>query len=122
VAARDRDAAARVPDRVSEIRPTPLQAVFIPLSVVALVCGVVAITALELGIPPGHPLVRVAVLIGTPLLVVVGADAIVRVWRSARAWASVDRGRAAVRVVWIAAMAAGLLVAAAGSIAILSAP
>ena len=37
-----------VPSRVPETRPTPLQDAFIYLSVVVLVCGVVAISALNL--------------------------------------------------------------------------
>ena len=40
-----------VPQRVPETRPTPLQDSFIRLSIVVLVCGVVAIMALELGTP-----------------------------------------------------------------------
>ena len=35
---------------------------YIQLSVVALVCGAVAITALELGVPLGSPLVKLCVL------------------------------------------------------------
>ena len=110
-----------MPERVPETRPTPLQRVFIPLSVVALACGVVAITALELGARPVDPLVRLPVLVGTLLLIAVGGDAIARIWRSVLAWAPLDRGRAAFRVVWIAALVLGLTVVAAGAVAILTA-
>ena len=53
-----------VPQRVPEVSPTPLTEWFIYLSVVVLVCGVVAIMALELGTPVSSPLVKVPVLIG----------------------------------------------------------
>jgi hypothetical protein len=112
-----RDLHARVP----ETAPTPLQDAFIPLSLVALICGAFAITALELGVPPSHLLIKVAVLVGAALLAAVGADAIVRVWRSARAWSSIDRGRAAFRVVWIAAIVAGLAILGAVAFAIVRA-
>jgi hypothetical protein len=111
----------RLPSRVPETAPTPLQGIFIELSLVALVCGAAAITALELGVPPREPLVKIAAFACAVLLFVVCADAIVRIWRSARAWSAVDRGRAAFRIVWIAAVAAGLLAVAAGTVAILSA-
>ena len=44
-------AARIVPQRVPELEPTPLQSSFIYLSIVVLVCGVIAIGALELGTP-----------------------------------------------------------------------
>lgn len=105
-----RDAAGRrlVPARVPEPRPTPLQGVFIYLSTVVLICGVAAITAIELGTPIGAPLVRIPALIGGALLAVLTVDAIVRVWRSAWAWLPVDRGRGLFRFVWVAALAVGL--------------
>jgi hypothetical protein len=99
-----------VPQRVPELRPTPLQGGFIYLSIVALVCGVVAIMALELGTPMSSPLVKVPVLVGGAILVVVTADALVRVWRSVWAWRPVDAGRAAFRVVWVVVLAASLVV------------
>jgi hypothetical protein len=110
-----RDASGRplVPSRVPEERPTPLQEAFIPVSVVALVCGVVAISALELGTPLASPLVRGPMLVSGLLLAIVGADAFVRVWRSAFAWLRVDRGRGLFRFVWVAAIALGV----AGSLA-----
>ena len=99
-----------VPQRVPELRPTPLQDGFIYLSIVALVCGVVAIMALELGTPMSSLLVKVPVLVGGAILVVVTADALVRVWRSVWAWRPVDAGRAAFRVVWVVVLAASLVV------------
>jgi hypothetical protein len=110
-----------LPSRVPETAPTPLQGVFIELSLVALVCGAAAITALELGVSPREPLVKVATLVGALLLGVVGVDAIVRIWRSARAWSVVDRGRALFRIVWIAAVVIGLLALTVGALAILTA-
>lgn len=89
-----------VPQRVPEIRPTPLQGAFIYLSIVALVCGVIAIAALELGTPMTSLIVKVPVLIGGGVLLAVTADALVRVWRSVGAWRPIDRGRAAFRLVW----------------------
>ncbi len=98
-----------VPSRVPETRPTPLQAGFIYLSIVVLVCGVVAIASLELGSALDAPQVRVPVLIGGVVLVAVTLDAIVRIWRSAFAWMPVDRGRAWFRLVWVATLALSLL-------------
>ncbi len=93
------------PRRVAETRPTPLQHHYVTLSALALVCGAIAITALELGLPPGALLVKVCVLIGAPLLFVTMADAALRIWRSAWAWMPVDRGRGLVRLTWLAAIA-----------------
>jgi hypothetical protein len=98
-----------VPQRVPEVRPTPLTEWFIHLSVVVLVCGVIAIMALELGTPMSSPLVKVPVLLGGVLLLVVNADALIRVVRSARAWQPVDRGRAWARVVWAVVLAGSLV-------------
>jgi len=75
-----------VPQRVPELRPTPLQGVFIYLSVVVLICGVFAIMAMGLGTPMSSWLVKVPVLIGGVLLLAVTIDALVRVWRSVGAW------------------------------------
>jgi hypothetical protein len=97
-----------VPQRVPEVRPTPLTDWFIYLSVVVLVCGVVAIMALELGTPMSSPLVRVPVLVSGVLLLAVNVDALVRVWRSARAWWPIDRGRAWFRVLWAAVLGGSL--------------
>jgi hypothetical protein len=102
-----------VPQRVPELKPTPLQGAFIYLSIVVLVCGVVAIMALELGTPMSSPLVRIPVLVGGAVLLLVTADALVRVWRSVGAWRPVDAGRAAFRLVWVAVLAGSLVVVAA---------
>jgi hypothetical protein len=91
------------PRSVPELRPTPLQRHYISLSVVALVCGAIAISALELGAPLGSPLVKLCVVIGAPLLFLTTADAAVRIWRSAWAWMPVDPGRGAFRLAWFAA-------------------
>jgi hypothetical protein len=93
-----------VPSRVPETRPTPLQGVFIYLSIVVLACGVIAIMALELGTPASSPLVKVPVLIGGSLLILVSADAIVRIWRSAFAWLPVHRPTGLFRFVWVAVL------------------
>ena len=100
------------PQRIPETRPTPLQNWFIYLSVVVLVCGVIAITALEMGARPTDPLVRLPVLLGAALLAVVSIDALVRVWRSAWAWLPVDRGRGLTRFVWAAVLAGSFTAAA----------
>jgi hypothetical protein len=103
------------PQRIPETHPTPLQDWFIYLSVVVLVCGVIAISALELGAPLSDPIVRWPLVIGGVLLVAVTADALVRVWRSAWAWLPVDRGRGLFRFVWSAVLG-GVLVAAAATV------
>jgi hypothetical protein len=108
-----------VPQRVPELKPTPLQGAFIYLSTMVLVCGVMAITALELGTPMSSPLVRIPVLIGGAVLLVITADALVRVWRSVGAWRRVDAGRAAFRLVWVAVLAGSLLVVATAMLAVL---
>jgi hypothetical protein len=94
---------------------------FIYLSIVVLVCGVIAIMALELGTPMSSPLVKVPVLVGGVVLLAVNADALVRVARSARAWMPVDRGRGWFRVLWAAVLAAALLVIAAIVIVVVTA-
>jgi hypothetical protein len=102
-----------VPQRVPELAPTPLQSSFIYLSIVALVCGVIAIGALELGTPMSSWWVKVPVLVGGAILLAVTIDAFVRVWRSVGAWWDVDRGRALFRVVWVVVIAASVLAMAA---------
>jgi hypothetical protein len=99
-----------VPQRVPETRPTPLQSVFIHLSIVVLVCGVIAIMALELGTSMSSPWVKVPVAIGGVVLLAVTADATVRIWRSAFAWLPVDRGRGLFRFLWAAVLAASMIV------------
>lgn len=98
-----------VPQRVPELAPTPLQGSFIYLSIIVLVCGVIAIGALELGTPLSSLWVRLPVLVGGVVLLAVTTDAIVRVWRSVGAWWTVDRGRAYFRLLWVAVLAASLL-------------
>jgi hypothetical protein len=100
------------PQRVPETRPTPLQDWFIYLSIIVLVCGVIAISALELGAQPADPIVRLPMLIGAAVLIVVAVDALVRIWRSAWVWLPVDRGRGLFRFVWAAVVAASILLAA----------
>lgn len=97
------------PRSVPETKPTPLQRHYVYLSVVVLICGAIAITALELGVPLGSPLVKACVLVGAPLLVLATIDAAVRIWRSAWAWMPVDRARGLFRLAWL--VPAGLLVA-----------
>jgi hypothetical protein len=97
------------PPFVPETEPTPLRRHYVTLSAIALVCGVVAITLLELGAGIGNPVVRLAILVGAPIVVVTTADAALRIWRSAWAWMPVDRGRGLFRLTWL--VAAGLLVA-----------
>jgi hypothetical protein len=116
----DRQAAApRRVDRVPETAPTPLQKQYINLSAPALFAGFVAITALETGSPLSSPLVKVCVLVGAPLLIVANADAVLRIWRSARAWMPVNRGRALFRLAWVAAAVIGLAVIGAAALFVL---
>lgn len=88
------------PRSVPEVRPTPLQPYFIPLSVVGLIAGAIAITALEVGLSMSSPLVKLCVLVGVPPLLLANGDATLRIWRSARAWWNVNRGRAWFRLAW----------------------
>jgi len=90
------------PRSVPETRPTPLQAIYINLSVIVLICGIIAISALELGAGFGSPIVKACVLIGGPILIVTTADAGLRIWRSAWAWMPVNRGRGLFRLAWVA--------------------
>jgi hypothetical protein len=98
-----------VPQRVPELEPTPLQSSFIYLSIVVLICGVVAIGALELGTPMSSLWVKIPVLVGGLVLLAVTVDALVRVWRSIGAWWDVDRGRALFRVVWLVVIAVSVV-------------
>ncbi len=103
------------PRSVPEAAPTPLQKQYINLSVIVLICGAVAITALELGTPLGSPLIKLCALIAAPLLILTTSDAIVRIWRSAWAWMPVERGKGLFRLAWVVVSLIGLsaLVAAA---------
>jgi len=104
-----------IPQRVPETRPTPLGDWFIYLSVIVLICGTIAITALELGVSPHDLLVRIPVVVGGAFLALVTADAVVRVWRSAWAWLPVSRDRGLFRFVWVAVLG-GVLAAAVGAV------
>src|SRR5690349_24709890 len=103
------------PRSVPEVAPTPLQPYYINLSVIVLICGAIAITALELGVPLGSPLVKLCVLIAAPLLVITTADAALRIWRSAWAWMPVDRTKGLFRLAWVA-VAALFLVLVVGAV------
>jgi hypothetical protein len=109
------------PRSVPEVAPTPLQRHYINLSVIVLVCGAVAITALELGAPLGSPLVKLCVAIAAPLLVLTTADAVLRIWRSAWAWMPIDRGKGAFRLAWVAVSVIGLVALVAASVVVLAA-
>ena len=86
---------------VPETKPTPLQKHFVLLSAPALILGVIAITALELGAGFESPLVKLCVLLAAPLLLITTADATLRIWRSAWAWMPVDRRRGLFRLAWV---------------------
>lgn len=99
---------AASPRSVPESRPTPLpRDWFVYLSVVAFVCGAVAITALEFGAGSGSPLVKLCVIVGSPPLAIALGDATVRIWRSAWAWMPVDRARGVFRLAWLLVPALG---------------
>src|SRR3954447_12031263 len=109
------------PRSVPEVAPTPLQRHYINLSVVVLICGAVAITALELGAGLGSPIVKLCVLVATPLLVVTTGDAVLRIWRSAWAWMEVDRGRGLFRLAWVAVSLIGLAALVVGALVVVAA-
>jgi hypothetical protein len=107
------------PRSVPETEPTPLQKNYVLLSVPVLILGAIAITALELGVPLGSPLIKLCVLVAAPLLVITTADALLRIWRSAWAWMPVDRTKGLFRLAWVATSLvglAGLIVAAAAAL------
>ena len=106
------------PRSVPEVAPTPLQRHYINLSVVVLICGAIAISALELGAALGSPLVKVCVIVAAPLLVLTTGDAIVRIWRSAWAWMPIDRGKGLFRLAWVAVSIVGLLALIGASFAV----
>jgi hypothetical protein len=107
------------PRSVPEVEPTPLQKHYINLSVIVLICGAIAITALELGTPLGSPLVKLCVVIAAPLLVVTTADAILRIWRSAWAWMPIDHVKGVFRLAWVAVSMIGLALLIAASIVVI---
>lgn len=106
---------------VPEAAPTPLQPYYINLSVIVLICGAIAITALELGASLASPLVKVCVIVAAPLLIVTTADAIVRIWRSAWAWMPVNRARGSFRLAWVVVSVIGLGALVAASIVVIAA-
>jgi hypothetical protein len=93
------------PQRVPESNPPMLGDWFIYLSVVVLICGVIAITAVEFGSPPTSAVVRFPAIVALSLLVPLSADAGLRSWRSAWAWLPVDKPRGLARFVWAAVLA-----------------
>jgi hypothetical protein len=109
------------PRSVPETAPTPLQRHYINLSVVALVAGAVAISALNLGAGLGSPLVKLCVVVAAPILLLTTADAGLRIWRSAWAWMPVDRGKALFRLTWVLATAILLTLIVAAATVVLAA-
>jgi len=109
----------QTPQRVPEANPPLLGDWFIYLSVIVLICGVVAISALEFGNQTASAIVRVPALIASVLMVPISADAALRVWRSAWTWLPVDRGRGLFRFVWAAVLGAILVASVALAIALL---
>jgi hypothetical protein len=107
------------PRSVPEAVPTPLQRHYINLSVVVLICGAIAITALELGAPIGSPLVKLCAIVAAPLLVATTADAILRIWRSAWAWMPVDRTKGTFRLGWVAVSLVGLVALIGASVVVI---
>jgi hypothetical protein len=110
----------RPPQRLPETNPPVLGDWFIYLSVVVLAAGIIVITALNFGADVRSPIVRFPALIGAGLLVVLSADAGVRVWRSAWAWLPIDRPRGLARFVWAAVMAAVFVASLASIVALLT--
>jgi hypothetical protein len=104
--------ADRMPDRIPERQPTPLQRQYINLSAIALVAGAIAITAIETGAPLSSPIVKLCAIVGAPLFIFTTADAALRFYRSAMAWMPIDRGRGLFRLTWVAAALLGIGVAA----------
>jgi len=95
-----------LPAYVPESDPTPLRGGYIYLSVVALICGTIVISALNLGAKWSDGIVKVPLLIGSiPLFVTMG-EAALRIARSVRAWWPVSRGRALFRASWVLMIAA----------------
>jgi hypothetical protein len=103
--------AKRVPDRIVETQPTPLQRYYINLSAIALVAGALAITAVEAGTPISSPIVKLCALIAGPIFVVTTADAALRFYRSAWAWMPINPGRGLFRLTWVLAALLGIGVA-----------
>jgi hypothetical protein len=103
---------SRVPDRIPETAPTPLQKQYINLSAIALVAWAIAITAIEAGIPLSSPIVKLCAIVGAPLFVLTTGDAALRFWRSAWAWMPVNVGRGLFRILWavVAVLGIGIVI------------
>ena len=95
-----------LPAYVPETDPTPLRGGFIYLSVVALICGTIVISALNLGARWNEAIVKIPLLIGSVPLFITMGEAALRIARSVRAWWPIDRGRALFRATWVAMIAA----------------
>jgi hypothetical protein len=113
--------AAMPPRSVPELAPTPLQKQFVNLSVVALIAGAIAITALEIGTPLGSPLVKLCAVVAAPILVATTSDAALRIWRSAWAWMRVDRGKALFRLAWVIVAAVWIAIVVVAALIVLTA-
>ena len=113
--------AERMPDRIPETQPTPLQPHYINLSAIALVAGAIAITAIETGAPMSSTIVKVCAIVGAPLFILTTADAALRFYRSAMAWLPIDRGRGLFRLTWVVAALLGIGVVAGFASVILAA-
>ena len=109
------------PRSVPETAPTPLQRHYINLSVVALLAGFVAITALNLGVGLGSPIVKLCVLVAAPILLLTTTDAALRIWRSAWAWMRVDRGKGLFRLAWFGTAVVFLVLIALAAVLVLTA-
>jgi len=109
------------PQRVPESNPAVLGDWFIYLSVVVLISGVIAITALEFGSKPTDAIVRIPAVIALGLLVPLSADAGVRAWRSALAWMPVDKPRGLARFVWAGVLAVTFVAAIVGVVLLVTA-
>jgi hypothetical protein len=108
------------PQRLPESNPPMLGDWFIYLSVVVLICGVIAITALEFGAPISSLVVRVPAIVALGLLVPLSADAGLRSWRSAWAWLPVDKPRGLARFVWAAVLGVTFLASILGVVVLVT--
>jgi hypothetical protein len=89
--------------------------------VIALVAGFVAITAVNLGVGLGSPLVKLCVLVAAPILLLTTTDAALRIWRSAWAWMRVDRGKGLFRLAWFGSAVVFLALIVLAAVAVLTA-
>ncbi len=109
------------PQRLPESNPPMLGDWFIYLSVIVLICGVIAITAFEFGAAPTSAVVRIPALVALALLVPISADAALRSWRSAWAWLPVDKPRGLARFIWAAVLAVTFVAAIVGVLVLVTA-